>query len=473
MPQLRSTRTRRPLATSIAFATLLCLATVSASAQTETVLYNFQPANDVITPLSSLVADHEGNLYGTGSEGAGLCPGPTTCVGGVFRLSPPTTAGGSWTETVLYSFGSHPNDGQYPAAGLIFDQQGNLYGTTASGGAATWGTVFELSPPSTAGGPWTESILYNFTGGTSDGAVPLASLVFDKQGNLYGTTKSGGSGECYGFPGSCGTIFQLSPPSTKGGVWRHRIIHNFGFGADGSYPTAPLIVGEGGALLGTTSGGGFYNCPMDGLDEGCGVVFQLTPPATAGAAWTEELYRIPSQLAAAFAYGGVVQGHNGRLYAATSNGGTGQQCLDGNEIPVGCGVIFELALPTPGNHTWHVIPIYNFTGLADGAFPLTALVLDKSGNLYGTAAAGGGLGACSGAVLSYAQGCGTVFRLTPPASSGGAWTETTLHAFTGRSDGALPRGTLILNGGAIYGTTFYGGYNNGFNGLGTIFKVIP
>ncbi|MGD0567477.1 MAG: choice-of-anchor tandem repeat GloVer-containing protein [Candidatus Sulfotelmatobacter sp.] len=463
--------THRPLAIGIAATALLCLATVSASAQTETVLYSFQPTNDISSSYSSLVSDSVGNLYGTALSGGSGCA-QSNC-GGVFRLSPPTAPGGSWTETILYNFGSILNDGVAPRGALAVDQHGNLYGITSGGGTYGYGTVFELSPPANPTGAWTESILYNFKLGTADGSSPVGGVAIDANGNLFGTTTSGGPGYCYGYPGACGTAFELSPPPKKGAPWKRTIIHAFGSGSDGSYPWSAPVVGAGGVLYGTTAGGGIFSCGLDGEPQGCGVVYQLTPPASAGEKWTESIYRLPSELAGAMFLGGVVQGRKGFLYASIYAGGPGENCLDTTSFPIGCGGILELAPPAPGNSKWHVSTIYTFTGLTDGAFPLASLTIDSSGNLYGTTGSGGGLGNCTGAVFAYATGCGTVFKLTRPSSPGGPWTETTLHDFSGGSDGLQPWGTLLLSGGVLYGTTPWGGYNNGINGLGTVYSVVP
>lgn len=467
---------RRLFAMPTVVVILIWLTSALAFTQSETVLYTFQLGTDATSPQSSLVADGKGNLYGAGDTGgSGSCNGIVGNCGAIFRLSPPTASGGSWTEAVIYNFGSNANDGYFPADGLIFDQQGNLYGTTVLGGSGTCaggcGTVFELSPPSTSGGPWTETILHNFHGGAGDGANPFARLVFDAQGNLYGTTKGGGSGFCSGYPGLCGTVFRLSPPVRKGGSWKNRILHSFGNGYDGISPVSPLLVDDAGVLLGTTSQGGAQACGSGGFQNGCGVVFQLTPPPTASGQWTEILYKIPSQQRGAFIYGGLARAHNGKLYAAAVAGGTGQ-CMDELGFTVGCGVVFELTPPAPGSHNWHASTIYNFTGLGDGAEPMSSLVVDKSGNIYGSAVAGGGLGVCPPGII-HVRTCGTVFRLTPPTSSGGAWTETTVHAFAGGTDGAMPYGSVILDKDVIYGTTFGGGGCNNFGGCGTVFEIFP
>ncbi|MGO9126696.1 MAG: choice-of-anchor tandem repeat GloVer-containing protein [Terriglobales bacterium] len=189
---------------------MLLVSSVWAAAQQEQVLYSF-PTNSgfAADPFGGLIADTAGNLYGTTNLGG------SSNYGSVYELSPPTSNAG-WRETDLYSFGDG-DDGGFPYGALVFDAAGNLYGTTAGGGssACLCGTVFELSPPASPGGSWTLTSLYSFVGG-NDGAQPHAGLVFDRTGNLYGTTSIGG-----GFCGSqgCGTVFELSPPEVPGGAW--------------------------------------------------------------------------------------------------------------------------------------------------------------------------------------------------------------------------------------------------------------
>ena len=180
---------------------LLTLALMSLTAHTqavgasESVLWNFGNGTDGYNPLPGLIMDKSGNLYGT-THGGGADD-----VGAVFELTPPSTSGGNWTELILWSFGNVA-DGAYPYSPLTMDESGSLYGTTPGGGAYYQGTVFELTPPSASGGNWSESILWNFGNGT-DGQLPLAGLIMDKSRNLYGTTEQGGA---YGG----GTVFEIS-----------------------------------------------------------------------------------------------------------------------------------------------------------------------------------------------------------------------------------------------------------------------
>ncbi|MGA2903955.1 MAG: choice-of-anchor tandem repeat GloVer-containing protein [Candidatus Korobacteraceae bacterium] len=287
---------------------------------TEKVLYNFgSNGADGSGPYAGLIFDGAGNLYGTTYEGG------TYGWGTAFELTP--SVGGGWTEQVLYSFCSQTNctDGSYPFAGLIFDAAGNLYGTTARGGTSSGcsgsgcGTVFELTP--TAGGGWTEQVLYSFCSQTNctDGSYPFAGLIFDAAGNLYGTTFAGGihpSCTLSGYAG-CGTVFELSP--REGGGWTETVLYSFGSGTDGGYPVAGLIFDAAGNLYGTTADGAYSSS----CGQICGTVFELTPTADGG--WTEQvLYSFCSQTNCTDGYGpyaGLIFDAAGNLYGTTIYGG--------------------------------------------------------------------------------------------------------------------------------------------------------
>jgi len=239
----------------VAALTVVCgLLTIAAplfGASKEKVLYSFQNnGSDGNYPYASLISDTQGNLYGTTSMGGAYG------YGAVFELSP---VGGTWTETVLYSFcsqgGSNCTDGADPVAALIQDSNGNFYGSTTSGGAGC-GTVFELTPA--AGGGWTETVLHSFTG--TDGCYPYAGVVSDASGNLYGTTFEGGAYDS-------GAVFELTL-----GDWTETVLHSF-HSRDGRGPAAGLIFDAKGDLYGTTfTGGGGTLC-----HQGCGTVFELHP----------------------------------------------------------------------------------------------------------------------------------------------------------------------------------------------------
>src|ERR1035441_332430 len=212
-------------------------------------------------------------------------------------------------EKVLHNFNNNGTDGTNPRAGLIFDAAGNLYGTTENGGTNGVGTVFELTP--TAGGGWTETVLYSFCSqaNCTDGYQPWAGLIFDAAGNLYGTTVYGGTADT--TCSYCGTVFELTPNGSGG--WTETVLHSFGDGTDGFYPSAGLIFDAAGNLYGTTAMGGTYDYPWDGT------VFELTPAA--GGGWTEKvLYSFGGGTDGYWPEAGLIFDAAGNLYGTTYSG---------------------------------------------------------------------------------------------------------------------------------------------------------
>jgi uncharacterized repeat protein (TIGR03803 family) len=284
----------------------------------EKVLYSFGRFNsDGVIPFSGVTFDAAGNLYGTTSRGGAGCFG-SGC-GAVFELTP--TAGGGWKEKILHRFQVKGVDGMSPIGGVILDASGNLYGTTSvggdpqcagdGGGLPGCGAVFELSP--NADGSWTETLLYAFTINFWDGTYPYSGLVFDKSGNLYGTTFEGGRG-------GEGTVFELMPQ--KDGSWDEKIVHAFGEQpGDGSTPYAGVTVDAAGNLYGTTTSYGGY---------GTGMVFELTPMS--GGSWSETLLHRFNGSDGSEPFGGVVLDAGGNLYGTTGSGG-----------PNGGGTVFKIA----------------------------------------------------------------------------------------------------------------------------------
>ncbi|HET6180331.1 MAG TPA: choice-of-anchor tandem repeat GloVer-containing protein [Candidatus Sulfotelmatobacter sp.] len=241
-------------------------------------LYSFQGFEDGKEPTGTLVPDAAGNLYGTTLYG-GI---GDLRYGTVFEPSPPAVAGGSWTKAVLYAF-KGGGDGAYPNGSLIFDKLGNLYGTTSGGGTTPGSSIFELKPPSTPGGAWTKVTLWNFNG--SNGSSPEGKVVLDAAGNLYGTTFQGGS---HNF----GVVFELVAPTTVGARWKERILHNFGaFAGDGTFGGDDLLL-RGGVLYGTTKEGDSANM---------GTVFRLAPKP---GLWTETILHSFSGSDGSFPVGG-------------------------------------------------------------------------------------------------------------------------------------------------------------------------
>jgi len=232
---------------------------------TEKVLHNFAGGSDGAEPNGGLVLDSQGAAYGTTYIGGYDCShGNGPGCGTVFKLTSPTKKGRSWSETVLHRFKGDP-DGGDPAAGLIFDQNGNLYGTTAGGGGSSYpsGTIFQVSHH--VNDSWREHVLYSFHDGY-DGGYPMASLVFDAEGNLYGTAT-------LGAPVGGGTVFRLRPRT--GNSWTLTPLYEFMGTPDGSYPAASLIFNKTATLFGTTQQSGFTGGVCG--NHGCGTVFEVSP----------------------------------------------------------------------------------------------------------------------------------------------------------------------------------------------------
>jgi uncharacterized repeat protein (TIGR03803 family) len=369
------------------------------------------------TPLGSLLADASGNLYGTTYLGG------ASKAGTVFELSPPAKGGTAWTETVLASFNGA--NGENPWAELIADASGNLYSTTSAGGAANDGTIFELSPPAGGSGAWTLSTLLSFAG--ADGANPLAGLVADASGNLYGTASTGGANACL-----CGTVVEVSPPS-GGGAWTETVLTSLTKSV-GARPSASLFLDKSGKLYGTTRKAGASHS---------GAVFKLTPPGNGDTTWTAaDLVGFTGQNGS-LPIGGLIQDSAKNFYGTTLAGG-----------PANVGTVYELSPPAGGSKTWTETMLYSFT-IPTGESPHGSLIADAAGNLYGTTAGGG------------ANHKGTVYELSPPTGGGTVWTETVLVSFNG-TNGAFPSGSLIADAsGNLYGTTSAGGAAN----RGTVFEV--
>jgi len=396
-----------------AIVVLLVFSATPVRAQTLNVLHGFNGAPDGSAPWSGLTRDAAGNLYGTTTYGGQYGYGM------VFKVA---QRGSGWILYPLYNF-PRPNqgdDGAEPNAPVVIGRDGSLYGTTTTGGG-NQGTVFKLTPAAhvcqTTLCPWTETILYRFTGG-SDGGGPFAPVILDAAGNIYGTTQSGGSADL-------GTVFKLTP---SGSGWTETVLYSFSGIPDGSQAESGLVLDAAGNLYGTTADGGAGNS---------GTVFQLVP---SGGEWTENiLYSFGPQDGYA-PFGGLIFDNAGNLYGTTAYG------YGGN------GTVFELS--PAGGGQWNFTDLYFLTSGAAGVpGPVGTLLLDSRGNLYGTTFEGG----VPGCGLGF--GCGTVFELSPGS---GGWTYNLLYQFSGGSDGGFPVDGLASDSrGNLYGAGWGGNAGNG------------
>ena len=423
---------------AISLATVLALGltvvfTQSASGQTFKLIYTFTGGNNGANPETGLTLDNAGNLYGTTAAGDGNCyPG----CGTVFGL---IKQGSEWNYSSLYSF--HGRDGYEPSSRVVIRAGGVLYGSTGGGGIAGHGNIYTLKPPGTLPSGtkpryWTETVLYEFTGG---GEVPSGDLVFDNSGNIYGTTQG------YGVYAPSGSVYELTQ---SGGGWAENTLYPFTGGTDGGFPVGGIVFDKAGNhLYGTTVLGGDQSCNVDGgYGYGCGTVFRLTHSQSG---WTEDVlkaFQIPTALSTGiYPYAGLIMDESGNLYGTAALGGSG-----------GGGVVFQL---TPSNGGWTYTVLHNFTS-AEGWFPNSPVLLDATGNLYGTLFSGG------------PGGAGAVFKLTPGASG---WTYKSLHDFTEGSDGGYPEdGPIFDANGNLYGTAYLGGsFENCYSGCGVVWEITP
>jgi uncharacterized repeat protein (TIGR03803 family) len=395
----------------------LILATVPAEAQTFHMLYSFSGGNDGAGPAASLFRDKSGNLYGTTVWGGAIGNGT------VFKLE-------HGKLTALYGF-PHDGNGTMPSA-VIGDPTGNLYGTTEFGGANGYGMVFQLTP--NPDGTWAENVLYSFS--VYDGSEPLGGVVRDVAGNLYGTTQEGGVNLCVG-DASCGVVFKLTP--NRDGSWTETVLHSFASAPDGGYPQAGLVFDKAGNLYGTTESGGTDGCPYgegcgtvfkvdangeetvvhrfmkstgDGyyprsglVSDAAGDIYGTTSAGGAyGAGTVFKLHQGVETVLYSFCsltncsdgsgpVGALAQDAAGNLYGATESGGV-NLCVNN----MSCGVIFKLTPSADGS--WTEAVLHLFTG-SDGNVPQAGLIMDRHGNLYGTTSEGG------------PGGYGVVFVITP------------------------------------------------------------
>jgi hypothetical protein len=433
-------------------------------AQTETVTYSFTGAADGAVPSSSLVADSSGNYYGTtfsGGSYAGAACQFYGC-GTVFELSP--NHSGDWTETTIYTF-TGGTDGAEPAAALVFDALGNLYGTTTQGGiigscsdaGQGCGVVFELSPSSSGG--WTESLLYSFVGG-NDGWYSEAPLTFDSAGNLYGTTSLGGPVKACNNSFGCGEVFKLTPNGFGG--WQYSVVYSFKNGKDGGRPYSGVVVDSAGDIFTTTiQGGSGTKC-----GGGCGTLVEFTPNG-AGGYMPHMIHSFSGGRDGGVPEGGLMLDASGNIYGTALIGGfLGGSC----RTMGGCGLVFKLSPRSGGGF----VPafLYTFLGGADGYNPVSVLTMDTAGNLYGAAyGSPTGVGDCG-------FQCGSIYKLAPNGIGG--YTQSVAYAFPGGANGGILNflnGLTLDASGNIFGTTTGDGIFNSLlacaNGCGVAYKITP
>lgn len=429
---------RWKLKNSKALAVIVALATLGpgiGSATSYKILHTFN-GTDGTGPLGGVTLDDQGDLFGASASGGDLNECDGYGCGVVFELR--MRSGGKWTEAVLYRFDSIGGNGYAPHGGLTI-AAGKVYGTTSNGGRYDSGTVFEMTRGSDG---WAESVLYSFGTHSDDGGEPTAGVVMDGAGNLYGTART--------------IAFELTA-GTDG--WEETILHRFGIKKnDGAGPFAGLISDDSGNLYGTTEGGGTYND---------GTVYELRHTSSA---WKERvLHSFDANGKDGVGPGGgaLFMDRAGNLYGTTTGGGS-NQCggargdLDSpraGQAPGGignCGTIFELTKEANGR--WKEAILYNFNIGATGSDPNAGVVMDKAGNLYGTTDYGGD---------AYCD-CGVIYKLAPGPK--GKWTYTVLHTFGIGDDGGVPAGNLVMDSkGNLYGSTVLGGTYGG----GIVFELTP
>ena len=404
---------------SLVLVWLMVAAAQEIQAQTYTVIHDFTGGQDGAYPFTGLAVNARGSLYGTAYSGGRFDSGS------IYSLN---ASGSHWIFNPLYSFGG--SDGAGPIARLVVGPDGGLYGSTSAGGGGPCtltngyrgcGTIYELRPPAHAQGSalvaWDLSVLYRFSG--TDGAYPQGELTFDQAGNIYGTTVNGGSA-------GWGTIYSLTPST---GGWTQELLYQAQDDGDGQYPWGGVVFDQAGNLYGVFSSGG---------PHGYGAVYELTP---SGSGWSESTVHAFRFLNddGAIPQGRLVFDDAGNMYGTTvHNAGGG-------------GTAFEL---TNSGGGWSYNFLYSFTG-GISLGPYSKLTRDAEGNLYGTTFGDG------------RYGFGSVFKMT---RSGGDWSYTSLHDFTGGSDGGNPAcGVTMDSQGNLYGTASDGGAY----GMGVVFQITP
>lgn len=380
------------------------------------VLHKFS-ATDGNGPTSGVIVDSKGNIYGAAYSGGNLkCAEPNGC-GTVFKIN----SAGKFSVIHQFRAGS---DGKYPDSLLSMDLAGNLYGTTQEGGSAQNGTVYKISSIGK------ESIV--FAANTTNAWIWPEGITAAANGKFYGTNLIGGDSSCPFGGDGCGEVYELNSR------WTLTDLHAFTGGTDGGEPNAGVIVDAAENIYGTAHFGGEGGCYAG---VGCGTIFKVD----AHGAFTT-LHEFQGSDGGTPGSGNLLMDKSGNLYGATTTGGSNTACT----YIYGCGVVFELAPQSDGSWTYSVL--YDFDGVTAGA-PNGGLVMDASGNLYGTAS--GGIG-------------GVIFKLSP--QSGGTWAFSIFHQFLGTPSSGPSSNLAIDKAGNIYGSS---GCGSGQNCYGTVFEITP
>ena len=402
----------RPISRLAIAAAIALTATAAWSASNTKLVYSFAGNADGEYTDTELVIDSAGNLYGSSVQGGAFGSGT------VFQVTP------EGVHTVLYNFRGG-TDGGEPYKGVTLDAHGNLYGTAVTGGGGSCeggcGVIFELL---NSGGTWTFHVIHTFSGGF-DGSGPGSPVAFDKFGNLYGTTPTGGAS-------GMGTIYRMSPDSAGG--WKFRVIHTFTGGPDGGGGSAGRLVFDNAGIL--------YGVCTVGGTNGLGTVYRMF--RSQGQWQFQTLYAFKDSPDGALPYGGLAIDNAGNLYGTTYYAGAHD-----------FGSVYQL---TPSNGHWTERVLYSFKGGSDGDSPISTLISDANGNLYGTTS-DGGAAACN---------CGTIFKIS--RTSTGSWGETVVYRFPGTPNPGFAYNGMIRDAeGNFYGSTVHGGATND----GAIYKFTP
>lgn len=394
---------------------------VRSGAQTFSTIYTFRPKQPQL--VGGLVADFEGNLYGTTALGG------TYKAGVVFKLTKPVTAAGSYKFSVIHDFDGAA--GGANGGALVLDESGNIYGAAIFGGNTSactsgCGIIFKLARPSSSGGAWNFSIVYSFQGYPVDGAWP-SFLMMNGQGVLFGTTMIGGAG-------SLGTVFRLTHSSSS---WTESLLFNPSAGILPCNPPGPITFDPSGNIFFKTSSGGPYNA---------GCLMELRPPTPPATAWkAATLFTFGNGAGGMTPEGAVLPDSSGELFGVTLSGGIAQ------------GTFYKA---TQSGGVWSENVLYDFGSTAGGLSPIQFLPGPASGSYYGAA------------LDNTTASGGAIFQLNQPTTEGGVWTQTDLYSFP-YVNNDYPYNLTKGDGGTLYGSTALGGYIGlGCpSGCGTIFRI--